>query len=42
MLVSAGPRGHATSDDAEHFRDSFRIIDREPQTTGSTTPAPAP
>jgi hypothetical protein len=42
MLVSAGPRGHATSDDAEHFRDSFRIIDREPQTTGSTAPAPAP
>lgn len=41
MLVSAGPRGHATSDDAERFRSSFHVIDGEPATTGSTsTPAP--
>jgi len=26
MLVSAGPKGHATDDDAERFRDSFRIL----------------
>lgn len=25
MLVSAGPKGHATSDDAKRFRDSFRL-----------------
>jgi hypothetical protein len=41
MLVSAGPRGHATSEDAERFRGSFRVIDGEPATTGSTsTPSP--
>jgi hypothetical protein len=27
MLVTAGPRGHATGDDAERFRDSFRLLD---------------
>lgn len=42
MLVSAGPRGHATSDDAEHFRESFRITGEEQQTTGSTTATPSP
>lgn len=42
MLISAGPRGHATSDDAARFRDSFRVIDDSPQTTGSTSPAPSP
>jgi hypothetical protein len=26
MLVSAGPKGHATDDDAERFRDSFRLL----------------
>jgi hypothetical protein len=26
MLVTAGPKGHATSDDAEKFRDSFRVL----------------
>jgi len=41
MLVSAGPRGHATSEDAERFRSSFRVTDGEPATTGSTsTPSP--
>jgi hypothetical protein len=42
MLVSAGPRGHATSDDAEHFRQSFHLTDGDPQTTGSTFSTPAP
>lgn len=27
MLVTAGPRGHATSKDAVRFRDSFRVLD---------------
>jgi hypothetical protein len=40
MLITAGPRGHAASDGAEHFRDSFRVIDSAPQTTGSTSSAP--
>jgi hypothetical protein len=26
MLVTAGPKSHATSDDAEKFRDSFRVL----------------
>ena len=26
MLVTAGPKGHATGDDAERFRDSFRVL----------------
>jgi hypothetical protein len=26
MLVTAGPRGHATGDDATRFRDSFRVL----------------
>jgi hypothetical protein len=42
MLVSAGPRGHATSDDAERFRQSFRVTDGEPQTTGSTSTNSSP
>ena len=27
MLVTAGPRGHATSKDAVRFRDSFRVLE---------------
>ncbi len=27
LLVSGGPRGHATSDEAKRFRDSFRILE---------------
>ena len=42
MLVSAGPRGHATSDDAERFRNSLHLTDGEPPTTGSTPPTPSP
>jgi hypothetical protein len=30
MIVSAGPTGHAKSDDAEHFRDSFRLLGGPP------------
>jgi len=30
MVVSAGPKGHAKSDDAEHFRDSFRLLGGPP------------
>jgi hypothetical protein len=35
MLISAGPRGHATSDDALRFRNSFRL-------SGSGAPASPP
>jgi hypothetical protein len=35
MLISAGPRGHATSDDAERFRDSFRVTDGQSQSEAS-------
>jgi hypothetical protein len=42
ILVSAGPRGHATSGDAERFRDSFRVTDGEPATTGSTSTTSTP
>ncbi|MGD9503060.1 MAG: hypothetical protein AB7V40_11315 [Methyloceanibacter sp.] len=34
MLVTAGPKGHATGDDATRFRDSFRLL-------GQAEPAPA-
>lgn len=34
MLVTAGPKSHASSDDAERFRDSFRVLD-----TGSDSDA---
>lgn len=34
MLVTAGPKGHATGDDANRFRDSFRLLGR-----GETPPA---
>jgi len=27
MLVTAGPKSHATGDDAERFRNSFRVLD---------------
>ena len=29
MLVTAGPRSHATGDDAARFRDSFRVLDSD-------------
>ena len=34
MLVTAGPKGHATGDDATRFRNSFRLL-------GQDEPAPA-
>jgi hypothetical protein len=40
MLVSTGPRGHATSDAAERFRDSFRLTGDPSQS--ATSPAPPP
>jgi len=30
MLISAGPKGHAKSQDAERFRDSFRLLGGPP------------
>jgi len=30
MVVSAGPKGHAKSEDAEYFRDSFRLLGGPP------------
>ena len=36
MLVSAGPKGHANSENAERFRDGFRLLGGPPPpTTGS-------
>jgi hypothetical protein len=36
MLVTAGPKGHAASDDAQRFRDSFKLLGEQPAT--ATTP----
>lgn len=41
MLISAGPKGHASSDNAERFRDSFRLTGETSQsasTPAATTP----
>ncbi|MGZ5863493.1 MAG: hypothetical protein ACXWKB_09480 [Methyloceanibacter sp.] len=35
LLISAGPKNHATGDDAEHFRDSFRVLGGEPQSASN-------
>lgn len=35
MVISAGPKGHATGDAAGQFRDSFRLLS-DPDPTGST------
>ena len=43
MLVTAGPRGHATGDDAKRFRDSFRLLgngETPPAQSPATPPAP--
>ncbi len=41
MLISAGPRGHATNDDAQRFRDSFRVTEGQSQSAASpATPSP--
>ena len=42
MLVAAGPKGFATGDDAERFRDSFRILadeTRQPEAQSAANPA---
>jgi len=42
ILATAGPRNHATGDDAERFRDSFRLLGEETQSqSAGTAPAPA-
>jgi predicted Zn-dependent protease len=42
MLVTAGPKGHATGGDATRFRDSFRLLGRaEPAPAQSATTPPA-
>ena len=41
MLVAAGPKGFATGDDAEKFRDSFRLLGAQPDPSQSAAnPAP--
>ena len=44
MLISAGPRGHVPSNDADRFRNSFRLTGEPSDSTGSIggPPAPAP
>jgi hypothetical protein len=37
MLITAGPKGHAGSDDAERFRESFKLLDDQAQ-PGATSP----
>jgi hypothetical protein len=43
MLATAGPRNHATGDDAKRFRDSFRLLaeQAQPQSQSAATPPPA-
>jgi hypothetical protein len=36
MLITAGPKGHAASDEAQRFRDSFKLLGDQPAT--ATTP----
>jgi hypothetical protein len=43
MLVTAGPKAHATSDGATRFRDSFRLLgggDTQPGQSAATPPPP--
>jgi hypothetical protein len=44
MLVTAGPKGHATSDNAVRFRDSFHVLDgdsgSQPAQAASSPAAP--
>ena len=41
MLVTAGPKSHATSDDATRFRDSFRLLG-QPETAPAQSAATPP
>ncbi len=38
MLATAGPKNHATDDDAERFRDSFRLLGDPPQSQSAADP----
>lgn len=40
MLVTAGPRGHATSKDAVRFRDSFRVLDEDEASSSQSAANP--
>ena len=40
MLVTAGPKAHATSDDATRFRDSFRLLGPAAPAQSAATPPP--
>jgi hypothetical protein len=42
MLVTAGPKAHATSDDAIRFRDSFRLLDGGDTSPGQSAATPPP
>ena len=41
MLVAAGPKGFATGDEAEKFRDSFRVLADQPDPSQAAATAPA-
>jgi hypothetical protein len=41
MVVTAGPKGHATSDDAVRFRDSFRVLDDDEPSESQSAANPA-
>ncbi|MGH6832406.1 MAG: hypothetical protein ACRECM_05200, partial [Methyloceanibacter sp.] len=38
MLVTAGPKSHATGDDAQRFRDSFRLLGDGAQPQSAANP----
>jgi len=38
MLVTAGPRSHATGEEAERFRESFRLLDNGESPQSAETP----
>lgn len=40
MLVTAGPRGHATSKDAVRFRDSFRVLGEDDASSSQSAANP--
>lgn len=40
MLVTAGPRGHATSKEAMRFRDSFRVLDEDEESPAQSAANP--
>jgi hypothetical protein len=41
MLATAGPKNHATGDDAERFRDSFRLLGDAPQSQSQSAANPS-